>query len=100
MCEYCNINDIDREKVFEALIAYKSIDKESVVVLDDVFRHMVSIYNHPELADYAVKRIENRNVRVTPNGYLGVLAKDIVHELELMVSCRGSGINSLLDGSR
>ena len=97
MCKYCNINDIDRVKALETFNIYKEMKRDSVVSVDNVFEHMLAIYNNQQMADYAVKRIECRNVKCTSEGNIGVLAKDVVSELEIILSCRGhTGHN--LDG--
>lgn len=97
MCEYCNTNDINRTKALDFFNNYKTKTPDSVVLVDDVFEHMFVIYNNTQMADYAVKRIENRNVKCTPEGNIAVFAKDIVSELEALLSCRGH-IENRLDG--
>lgn len=97
MCEYCNSNDIDRAKAQDAAKTYKAMERHSIVPADDVFEHMLAIYSNPVMADYAVKRIESRNVKCTLRGQIGVLAGDVVSELESLLFCRGD-VSSLLDG--
>jgi len=95
MCEYCNINDIDRVKALETFNNYKVMKCDSVVSVDTILEHMFAIYNDQQMADYAVKRIECRNVKCTPDGNIGVLAKDVVSELEALLSCKGNAGHNL-----
>ncbi|MEK6863974.1 MAG: hypothetical protein AABX27_01680 [Nanoarchaeota archaeon] len=97
MCEYCNINDIDRINALDAINHYSSMERDSIVLIDIVFEHMFAIYGNINMADCAVKRIERKNVKCTPKGHVGVLVKDVVSELEALLSCRG-GIGHNLDG--
>lgn len=97
MCEYCNINDIDKAKAIEFLRRYNAMDEGSVILVDNVLESMLSIYKDTKSAGCAVRRIEYRNVRVTPSGELGVIASDVVSELEALLYCRGNTGN-LLDG--
>ena len=97
MCEYCNTNDINRIKAFDIARDYKARDMDSIVSLDAVFEHMLAIYNNQQMADCAVKRIECMNVKCTREGQIGVLAKDVLSELEQLLSCRGH-MAGILDG--
>ncbi|MFH1065560.1 MAG: hypothetical protein V1734_03590 [Nanoarchaeota archaeon] len=95
MCEYCNSNDINRTKALEAIKNYSTMERNSIVLVDNVFEHMFAIYSNVNMADYAVKRIERKNVKCTPKGHVGVLVKDVVSELETLLSCRGCAGHNL-----
>ncbi|MDI6737973.1 MAG: hypothetical protein QME12_05675 [Nanoarchaeota archaeon] len=97
MCEYCNANDINRIKAFDIARDYMAMEMDSIVSIDAVFEHMLAIYNNVQMADCAVKRIECRNVKCTPKGRAGVLAKDVLSELEQFLSCCGH-MAGILDG--
>lgn len=97
MCEYCNSNDIDKVNALNLFKNYSAKKLNSIVPVDDVFEHMFAIYGNINMADYAVKRIERKNVKCTSKGHVGVLVKDVVSELEALLSCRGC-IGHNLDG--
>ena len=96
MCEYCDTNDIDTEKVFGALDNYKKMGVDEVVPLETVYASMLAIYNDGQMALLAVRRIRNSNA-ANAQQCIGVTVRNVVSELELMVACRGHR-GHILDG--
>lgn len=95
MCEYCNLNDINRINALDAIKHYSAMERNSIVLVDNVLEHMFAVYSNTRMADCAVKRIERKNVKCTSKGHVGVLASDIVSELEALLFCRGSAGHNL-----